>query len=171
MRLKSLAALFALLLAACGTGPTNLQAGGDAVAAVLQLQNTARSQVGISNLTWSDSLAKQAKAWASRCRFEHSDSSTGENLYATSSLGLTDTKSFTQAAQAWINEKRDYSYASNTCAPGKQCGHYTQVVWRDTLRVGCAAVACESGMANFRAGTLVVCEYDPPGNVSGRRPY
>lgn len=42
------------------------------------------------------------------------------------------------------------------------CGHYTQVVWANTKRVGCAAAECRNG------GTFVVCSYDPPGNMDGR---
>ncbi|MEM6522020.1 MAG: CAP domain-containing protein, partial [Cyanobacteria bacterium P01_C01_bin.70] len=38
---------------------------------------------------------------------------------------------------AWVAEKADYDYASNSCASGKVCGHYTQIVWRETTAVGC----------------------------------
>jgi pathogenesis-related protein 1 len=163
--------LLTTLLASCAPGNPALQASSSAIEAALRIHNAARSQVGVSALTWSDTLARQAKAWGTRCRFEHSDASTGENLYATSSLGLPEGKAFTNAAEAWVNERKDYSYSSNSCAAGRKCGHYTQIVWRDTRRVGCAAAVCANGIANFQAGTLVVCEYDPPGNVTGRRPY
>jgi pathogenesis-related protein 1 len=62
--------------------------------------------------------------------------------------------------------------------------HYTQVVWRKTTHVGCAALQCNgifpgvSRMAETMiiisqptiqsVGTLHVCEYDPPGNVIGQ---
>jgi len=45
---------------------------------------------------------------------------------------------------AWAGEAQDYQYATNTCAAGKECGHYTQIVWRGTLRAGCAHRVCES---------------------------
>ena len=44
------------------------------------------------------------------------------------------------------------------------CGHYTQVVWRKSLRVGC-------GMATCGATEVWVCNYDPAGNWDGERPY
>ena len=38
----------------------------------------------------------------------------------------------------WAAESSDYDYATNTCAPGQVCGHYTQMVWRSTSNIGCA---------------------------------
>ncbi|KAM2731092.1 hypothetical protein EV2_034798 [Malus domestica] len=71
----------------------------------------------------------------------------------------------TAAVDLWVAEKADYSYESNSCAAGKVCGHYTQVVWRNSARVGCAKVRCSSG------GTFIGCNYDPPGNYVGEKPY
>ncbi|KAF8019719.1 hypothetical protein BT93_G0422 [Corymbia citriodora subsp. variegata] len=62
-------------------------------------------------------------------------------------------------------EKPYYNYNSNSCAPGKICGHYTQVVWRNSVLLGCAKAKCATG------GTLVTCNYDPPGNVIGQKSY
>ncbi|CAH8369080.1 unnamed protein product [Eruca vesicaria subsp. sativa] len=69
------------------------------------------------------------------------------------------------AVAMWVNEQFDYDYSSNTCASGKVCGHYTQVVWRTTEKLGCARVTCNNGQI------LVICSYDPPGNNTGERPY
>ncbi len=63
-----------------------------------------------------------------------------------------------------------HSLSSNSCAAGKQCGHYTQLVWRDTERVGCGVANCNN-VDGFGAGNLWVCNYDPPGNYVGERPY
>lgn len=38
------------------------------------------------------------------------------------------------------------------------------MVWQNTKRVGCGAVNCDSGDVQ---GWMLVCEYDPPGNVQG----
>ena len=43
-------------------------------------------------------------------------------------------------------------------------GHYTQIVWRSTVEVGCAVA--RSGLHE-----VWVCRYSPPGNVVGQRPY
>lgn len=48
--------------------------------------------------------------------------------------------------------------------PAKVCGHYTQVVWKNSRYVGC-------GKAMAANGTLYyVCNYYPAGNTGGR-PY
>jgi pathogenesis-related protein 1 len=48
------------------------------------------------------------------------------------------------------------------------CGHYTQVVWRNTQRVGCGYSTCQSQGYTFE---IWVCNYDPPGNFIGQTPY
>ena len=40
--------------------------------------------------------------------------------------------------------------------------HYTQMIWRNTTRVGCA-------IASNRRDDYLVCRYSPPGNVVGQR--
>ena len=69
------------------------------------------------------------------------------------------------AVNMWVDEWVNYDYNSNTCYPGTMCGHYTQMVWRNTLRVGCARVQCNSRWY------FVICSYDPPGNWAGQWPF
>nr|CAB3446579.1 unnamed protein product [Digitaria exilis] len=60
-----------------------------------------------------------------------------------------------------------YNCSDNSCsATGGSCRQYTQVVWENTTRVGCATVTCDA-----QQGTFVVCDYDPLGNLVGERPY
>ena len=95
------------------------------------------------------------------CALQHSGGSYGENI----AVGGRGDFSGTDAVQLWVNEKGDYDYDSNSCA-GEQCGHYTQVVWHNWIRVGCASrVQCSSGQF------FMTCNYDPPGNHIGERPY
>jgi hypothetical protein len=95
----------------------------------------------------------------------------GENLAAFAPPG---TRSARAPIDAWAAEKADYDYAGNSCAPGKTCGHYTQMVWRTSLRVGCAVQACSQN-SPFGGSTpnweLWVCDYAPPGNIFGSKPY
>lgn len=69
--------------------------------------------------------------------------------------------------QAWYNEKQHYIFNSKKCKPGKVCGHYTQVVWAKSVKVGCAAVHCPSILLpksnkSWKDATFVVCYYYPP---------
>ena len=106
------------------------------------------------------------------CTYQHNAGrgTRGENIAANAPAGGW---SLQGVVAAWAGEAKDYDYASNTCASGKVCGHYTQLVWRDTLRVGCAHSVCTTnspfpGQTNW---DFWVCDYEPPGNFIGQKPY
>lgn len=128
-------------------------------------------------LTWSPAAAAVAQAWAAGCTYAHNPgrgadgTPRGENI-AASSPGYWPTPA--AVVGAWASEWSDYDYATNGCAAGKVCGHYTQLVWRATLRVGCAKATCSVNSpfgAGFPTWEFYVCDYEPPGNWSGQRPY
>ncbi len=48
-------------------------------------------------------------------------------------------------------------------------GQYTQMVWRRTKRIQAGVAVVKTG--RFKGSTLVVCKYDPPGNMVGDKPY
>eukprot|EP00268_Persea_americana_P011503 TRINITY_DN14855_c1_g2_i2.p1 TRINITY_DN14855_c1_g2~~TRINITY_DN14855_c1_g2_i2.p1 ORF type:complete len:163 (-),score=7.27 TRINITY_DN14855_c1_g2_i2:145-633(-) len=131
----------------------------------LNAHNAARNQVGVGPLVWDNTVAAYAQNYANRrmgdCSLTHSGGPYGENLFR----GSGDEYNATQAVNLWVDEKKDYDYNTNTCAAGKQCGHYTQVVWRRSARLGCARVKCNNG------AIFITCNYDPRGNFVGQRPY
>ena len=73
-----------------------------------------------------------------------------------------DTPTADIVVDAWAAEVKDYNAKTHRCKG--VCGHYTQIVWRKSQQVGCGMAAC--------GDTKVwVCNYDPPGNFNGERPY
>jgi hypothetical protein len=129
-------------------------------------------------LGWSAAAAAIAQAWANRCVYQHNGdrgadgTPRGENIAATAPGGRADaTPGY--VVGLWASEWPDYAHAGNTCAAGKVCGHYTQLVWRGTARVGCARASCavNSPFQGFSTWDFFVCDYEPPGNWSGERPY
>jgi uncharacterized protein YkwD len=125
------------------------------------------------DFTWSSAAAGVAQDWANRCDYQHNAGrgNRGENIAASAPANRW---TLADAVAAWAGEAQDYDYASNGCASGKQCGHYTQIVWRDTLRVGCAHRTCTTSSpfgAQLPSWDFWVCDYEPPGNFVGRRPY
>ena len=46
------------------------------------------------------------------------------------------------------------------------CGHYTQMVWQTSTKVGCAMAVCEDSQEQ-----VWVCQYQPAGNWVGKKPY
>ncbi|KAG9136835.1 hypothetical protein Leryth_004578 [Lithospermum erythrorhizon] len=69
-----------------------------------------------------------------------------------------------QMPRFWADEMKFYNIRSNTCKQGKMCGHYTQIVWKESVRLGCFRGTCKN------ADTYITCEYDPPGNYVGEKP-
>ncbi|KAK3019573.1 hypothetical protein RJ639_003640 [Escallonia herrerae] len=97
-------------------------------------------------LVWDFQLEKYAKWWAGQrkadCKLMHSfpeyEFNLGENIY----WRRGSTWRPRDAVRAWAEEEKYYTYATNSCESGQQCGHHTQIVWRGTRRIGCARVVC-----------------------------
>ena len=146
-------------LAAPGLSPQDM-------AAITAHHNKVRSDVGVGPLTWSTSLAAFAQQWAeelaiSGCRMKHRSPNTyGENLFQ----GTFGAFTAVDAAKAWETEKKDYGGGALTEANWAPAGHYTQMVWRQTTQLGCGQAICRNTL-------IVACNYEPAGNVMGRKPY
>ncbi len=150
----------------------------------LASHNAVRSQLGLVPLRWSNKLARYAQQWADHqastqnCAMQHRPHQAGpfkqihgENLFWASPKRWSDGKtelqeiSIGEVVKAWADEVVDYDYNTNSCRAGEQCGHYTQIVWRETRAVGCAIAVCPD------QSQLWVCNYNPPGNYIGEKPY
>uniref|UniRef100_A0A9J7ZSU6 SCP domain-containing protein n=1 Tax=Cyprinus carpio carpio TaxID=630221 RepID=A0A9J7ZSU6_CYPCA len=97
------------------------------------------------------------KAYAAKCIWDHNpqleELSLGENLFQICN-------SFLCAHR--FQEHVDYDFETNNCPEDKMCGHYTQMVWADSNRIGCATHFCDTleGLG-FKKATLLVCDYYP----------
>jgi len=139
---------------------------------ILTTHNEARNKLDLPPLNWSQSVAESAQSWADTlgeagCSMTHSKSKYGENLYYAWTTGRLVLDPET-AVDRWVAEDKYYNYSKNTCAKDQQCGHYTQVVWKDTREVGCGFSVCSTQSKNTQ---IWVCQYSPAGNINGNRPY
>ncbi|NLN61472.1 MAG: hypothetical protein GX146_01140 [Myxococcales bacterium] len=141
----------------------------------------------LPDLIWDDTLARVALQWAQQCNWAHNARRTedyaalggsgyvGENLAVRSGNSSPSSQPSTDQTviAQWGDEAAYYTYATNACRSGEMCGHYTQVAWRGTTRVGCAIHFCGSwtGGGIDWAGWFTVCNYAPGGNYSGQKPY
>jgi pathogenesis-related protein 1 len=150
---------------------------------ITKAHNVVRRKLGVSELVWSSELAKYAQVWANylkennNCKMKHRPrygkykQVHGENLSWFSAVLWSDGKrefqniSPSRGIQGWIDEVKDYDYSRNKCNSGKVCGHYTQLVWENSKKLGCAMVTCDN------KEQIWVCNYDPPGNYVGQKPY
>lgn len=116
-------------------------------------------------MTWDDDLAKLAQGLSDSCYWGHTNmklpdgTKTGQNLAYWSDPATPVGK----LVQLWIDEKNNYDIKSGACAGGKVCGHYTQMVWSESTKVGCGVTNCPS------MGAYLVCDYLIPGNMMGKK--
>lgn len=137
---------------------------------LLELHNDERARVGSPPLTWDGALAAEAAAYARRLAARdrglvHSAPRTrkgqGENLW----MGTAGHYPPAAMFGSWAQERRLFrpgvfpDVGRGVAWP--EVGHYTQVVWSGTNRVGCAT---------HRDGRweYLVCRYAPAGNILGR---
>ncbi len=145
--------------------------------AVIDLHNEKRHYYfENADLHYSLELEAAAQAYANRLAkegsFRHDPDNQklgyGENLYAhTQKSPIT----IQEAMKIWYDQEMPYyNYDDGSCKEGYDnrgrrvhCGHYTQVIWRDTKEVGCANAQYKNGV--FKGGYVYVCKYKKAGNV------
>ncbi|KAI1710772.1 cysteine-rich secretory protein family domain-containing protein [Ditylenchus destructor] len=118
-------------------------------------------------------LENVAQAWANVCSQVHSTSQgrkcTGENLYMYSATIPQPTPQAMQsAADLWWHELIEYGLSTTDTnyysSSMNDLGHFTQMAWAQTLRVGCGISQCAST-------TYVVCNYNVTGNINTKSIY
>jgi pathogenesis-related protein 1 len=138
---------------------------------LIELHNKVRADVGVGPLNWSKKLAAYAQEWANHlavtgCKMEHRPNSGkwkqgyGENLF----MGTSGYYGVADAVKSWESEKKYYHGQTIDTSNVYKLGHYTQIVWENTKQIGCAKIECNGNI-------IVVCNYDPPGNFLGQKPY
>ncbi|XP_037032258.1 cysteine-rich venom protein pseudecin-like [Bradysia coprophila] len=121
------------------------------------------------SMQWHNGAARAAQKWADQCRFLVHDPvesravkhfpSCGQNIFVSSHK-----VHWLFALQSWFVEREQFVYGSkhnNSTA----VGHYTQMVWAATHKVGCGITKC-SGRYSPRGKPFFnyVCNYCPTGN-------
>ena len=137
---------------------------------ILAAHNAVRAQAGVQPLAWDSALGNAAATYAMQLAltnsFHHSDrkarAGTGENLW----MGTHGAFSYDSMVGTWSSERRYFVPgvfpAVSRSGNWEDVGHYTQMVWPTTTRVGCA-------VASNGANDFLVCRYASAGNVDGRR--
>ncbi|KAK0394045.1 hypothetical protein QR680_000543 [Steinernema hermaphroditum] len=106
-------------------------------------------------------LEKIAQSWADRCEFKHSPSSlrnAGENLYMSWPTVQNDGPALA-ASDSWWSELKEIGveqfspqFNFTEFLFSKGVGHYTQMAWAKTTKIGCGHAKCPNM-------NLVVCNY------------
>ncbi|CAG9784377.1 unnamed protein product [Diatraea saccharalis] len=118
-------------------------------------------------MSWDEQAAEQAQRYAEQCQYlVHNDNmerelphygSCGQNLFVASSK-----TPWFYALKVWFIEYQKFKYGVPV-RDLKAVGHYTQMVWATTHKVGCGLAFCDGGpwghFYNY------VCHYCPGGNI------
>jgi hypothetical protein len=140
---------------------------------VLDMQNEERESLGLPPLEWDAALAADARGYArSMARsgvFAHSSRASrsipsGENLW----MGTRGAYDYEAMIGSFLDEKRLLRRGGrmpdlSTTGRWQDVGHYSQIIWRSTRKVGCA-------LGEGARFDYLVCRYFPAGNVFGQGP-
>ncbi len=135
---------------------------------LLARHNAERATRDLPPLAWDASLVRSARSWADHLAaegaFYHAperrNDPEGENLWA----GTKGRFGPEAMVDAWAREKRFFKPGifpdNSTTGRVADVGHYTQLMWRATRRVGCA-------VARGEREDVLVCRYAEAGNYRG----
>ena len=134
------------------------------IAQFVAYHNKCRAEVGVGPLVWDDQLSRLAQDWANRlaatCELEHrKNNSYGENC------AMNYEGTLTSGAVQWYEEKSLFRNVTLNESNWSPAGHYSQMIWRNTKKVGAGKARCRDG------GWVIVANYDPPGNYMGQKAY
>ncbi|EDM18670.1 rCG43516, isoform CRA_a [Rattus norvegicus] len=134
---------------------------------IIAKHNELRRQVSppgsnILKMEWNVQAAANAQKWANNCILEHSSTEDrkinikcGENLYMS-----TDPTSWRTVIQSWYEENENFVFGVGA-KPNSAVGHYTQLVWYSSFKVGCGVAYCPN---QDTLKYFYVCHYCPMGN-------
>ena len=135
---------------------------------LFEAHNECRDNLNLPNLEWCSKLANKSLKWAKKlkrkdhCLHNHSSKKYRKNIGENIAWCKGYTMTSREVANLWISEKKYFDFESRKCKEIiDSCGHYTQMIWRDTKKVGCATVKCGDEQ-------VWVCQYQPAGNLLRR---
>jgi pathogenesis-related protein 1 len=147
---------------------------GQQAAQMVDFHNRKRAEAGVGPVTWSPEIARFAQTRADTiartkqfAHLPHGRNAFGENLAQGGRGGIVSGFTVIDACESWYVEKAKMPGEVRVMSPelfNLGVGHYTQMVWKGTTEIG-------AGIAHYQqegvAMTVVVCCYNPPGNMIG----
>lgn len=141
---------------------------------ILDHHNIHRRNHSAADLVWSDALAASAKVWATQCYWAHNTSINGGGYGQNIAAGVPIANVAEVVSDLWYDNEVNhfnglYGEASPDMTNFDSWGHFTQVVWKQTSKVGCHTSPCSQGMKNLNGHytSFTVCNYGQPGNFLG----
>ncbi|KAI4188997.1 MAG: hypothetical protein L6R41_001751 [Letrouitia leprolyta] len=162
-------------------------------ALVLQHHNVHRANHSADDLTWDDTLAQYAEQTAKTCVWGHDLSPGGGGYGQNIAAGTAANNISAILTNGFYNDEMmlypGYGSDSPDMSNFEKWGHFSQMLWQSTQKVGCYTYTCsppgappldcnpstgQSYLKNTGCGNggmnaiFTVCNYSPPGNYAGQ---
>lgn len=117
-------------------------------------------------LSWDEQIASDARSDSALCVYEH----TSKGRYAQNiAMGSGRSLSGEDSVRMWYDEIKDYNFSTHQSVDPEnkaiQIGHFTNIVWKGAVGLGCGIAFCPShSFGGSRGATLVFCNYKSGGN-------
>ncbi|PHH61022.1 hypothetical protein CDD81_844 [Ophiocordyceps australis] len=148
--------------------PYNPPSSGSFEDEFVRLHNEKRALHGAQPLSWDAGLAAQAASDCGCDMVHHIERNGGQgygqNIWTGKGPDFSHNSSPQNSVKSWYDEEKLYDYNSGVFS--HEAGHFTQVVWASTTKLGCATVLCNKNQ--YSGWQYTVCNYGPPGNYQGR---
>ncbi|CAG9798066.1 unnamed protein product [Chironomus riparius] len=120
------------------------------------------------SMKWHHGATKAAQRWADKCyllthdtpkgRWINNYGSCGQNIFVS-----THKVPWLFALRTWFEERHNFTYGSHR-NDLNVVGHFTQMIWASTHKVGCGLSKCSRGGPRNKPFYNYVCNYCPIGN-------
>jgi hypothetical protein len=142
----------------------------NAAARILAIHNRERAAAGVAPLVWDASLEAGAAIYARELAvsgvLRHSNRQARRGIRENLWIGLRGYWPVETMVASWTGERRNFrpGIFPDVSRTGNwmDAGHYSQMIWPTTTRLGCA-------IGSSRQWEALVCRYAPAGNIDGRR--
>jgi uncharacterized protein YkwD len=154
--------------------PAASSISSDYAQGLLDAHNNHRANHSAPPLAWSNELADTARQIAQSCVYAHNMNTNGGGYGQNIGAGAPRDQAPKMITDNMYNDEIGY-YPGYGSEPNMDdfhhWGHFSQIVWKGTEKVGCETVYCPGGLANTGSNVspwFMVCNYSPAGNMAGQ---
>ena len=155
--------------ASSAPAPVSTSVSSDYNQGILDSHNIHRSNASVPSLSWDDNMASIAAQIAASCVYAHNTAAGGGGYGQNIGAGADPSGVAAMITNEMYNDEIGF-YPGYGIEPDmsnfESWGHYSQIVWKSTVGVGCATQYCPGGLANTGGNVspyFTVCNYSPPG--------
>lgn len=137
--------------------------------------NVHRANHSAPDVQWDAALAATAQKIAAGCVYAHDTEMDGGGYGQNIAAGVEANNVSAVITDLFYNGEVGYydgmyGMANPDMTNFELWGHFSQIVWKGTNKVGCATQHCPNGLGNVGSTVspyFTVCNYGPPGNYGG----